>query len=1450
MRKNIRCAVSGLMGAVMFIAAVFPLAPMTAEAAPEIVAGGYEIDMEKIPQVHFSEHKDWETLYQTAWDSHKSNITAITKELNGELTTDEEQSYYVDEAFDDRIFQWDTLFMMLFDKYGLHEFPTLNSMDNFYYQQYDTDDESDGFICRMIYQETGEHYYKNYMDVDAVNPPMFAWAEWEQYKIHGDVERFTKVIKGKTILERLDSYYQFIKRTRTYTSGPAEGLYVSNGQSSGLDNTPNQNWNGWGQAVNDMSLQQVQAAGYISRIANEVLEKKENLTEEERAEYEALREKYENEEAELKSLIQQKLWSEEGGFFFNMDSNTGELTNIATPTGLWALAAGVATQEQADCMIEEYALNSNKMFRPNGLATVCYDYETFKSTGGYWNGAMWSPASYQWLKGLQQYGYDDLAFEEAVRHVNAMADVCVNGAYDRYGSFLYTLWENYSTEYSIPGSTEFSDTQPARSNFVGWAGALGIGAVLEDIMGITIDGTENVVNWNIKLTEAFGVENLYFNGAEGENFVSLSCGERISDTSGAKITVKADHDFELRVKVAGREEVIQAKAGEHSYSIAGTDGEESYLGIRTTKLAEASFSAEKLEEADSAVIFAEQGTSGETDGLPHQVEKGNEKIFNVNTVGFYRTNSDYTTELKDSSVMQDLGVENAKEYVKTTSPYGAEGFMFMVPASNQMQTAKVLVGVKNGTAKVEADVLDASEVTKIAELKGEEEETVYAVEIPVCASRDTELMVTVTMEQNGTEQGEISLKAVLLEDGGAQVPDAPVQIKAEPEDLGLTVSASAPEGTAYDSYRVYYKKSGENSYQVKETKSLPCVLENLENYKRYEVFVTGVKNGAESSDSVSVSQIPEKVKQSDARRAYSDWQKVQEQVLNGNVDFAHVESALNFHVTDTVYGTEFSFSSDSNSYRYGLRNDGSVANPIKPLEDMASVLTVKAVCGEETVTITVPIIVTAREKEEGDEEPGTADTQVQIAQYAQPEKVNLTEEGSSDWKLFNSVNLEQIEGKADGQGIENIAAIQEVTKMNEDPSDVEFAYVDGTQAASGKYDKGIVFEKAGNGIQLDLPGGSGRQEVKIYLGAWSAKVKIAASIVKDGQAVREYTEYFDTGVQASEAPAEYEVVSIGWQLEDADAVLHIKISNETLYDETWGNMNLGAITLKSSFQVNAEKTENGTIIITNPIAAAGEKVTVFAVPDEGYQLAEGSLRYYMSGTQKGSAIEGESFLMPNGNVTVKAEFKEPEKPGVDPAPQQPSGNQPVVQQKPSANLPVVQEKPTENQTVKLGQTYESGNYSYKVTDVNKQTVEVVGITKDKLGKLKKITIYNVVTLGGKSYQVTSIGASAFKGNKKATSAVIGKNVKTIGNHAFAGCKLLKKVTVKSTKLTQIGKKAFSGCGKLKNIVIKSKMLKKVGKNAFKGIYKKAVIKVPAAKYKAYAKLLAKKEQSKTVKIKK
>ena len=145
-------------------------------------------------------------------------------------------------------------------------------------------------------------------------------------------------------------------------------------------------------------------------------------------------------------------------------------------------------------------------------------------------------------------------------------------------------------------------------------------------------------------------------------------------------------------------------------------------------------------------------------------------------------------------------------------------------------------------------------------------------------------------------------------------------------------------------------------------------------------------------------------------------------------------------------------------------------------------------------------------------------------------------------------------------------------------------------------------------------------------------------------------------------------------------------------------------------------------------------------------------------------------------------------------------------------------------TVRKGKTYVSGKYRYTVTNANlagKGTVTVKGVTSKKL---KTIKVPSTVSIGGKKFKVTKIGASAFKDCRTATKATIGKYVKTIG------------------------KNAFYKASKLKTIYVNSAALKKVEKNAFKGINGKAKIKVPKKKYAKYRKYLSRKGQKSTVRI--
>lgn len=132
--------------------------------------------------------------------------------------------------------------------------------------------------------------------------------------------------------------------------------------------------------------------------------------------------------------------------------------------------------------------------------------------------------------------------------------------------------------------------------------------------------------------------------------------------------------------------------------------------------------------------------------------------------------------------------------------------------------------------------------------------------------------------------------------------------------------------------------------------------------------------------------------------------------------------------------------------------------------------------------------------------------------------------------------------------------------------------------------------------------------------------------------------------------------------------------------------------------------------------------------------------------------------------------------------------------------------------------------SYQVTSAAEKNPTVVykGSKKQKAS----VTIPDTVTIDKVTYKVTSIAANAFKNNKKLKKVVIGKNITKIGKKAFYGCSKLKKITVKTTKLTK----------------------KNVGSQAFKGIHKKATFKVSKKKISSYRKIFKARGAAKTIKV--
>ena len=104
---------------------------------------------------------------------------------------------------------FDTAFINHFARYGNQAYPFVTAFDNCYARQHEN-----GFICR----ETDKNNREVYSGFP-VNPPLFAWAEWESYRITGNKERLKLVFLP--IVKQYEWFMTFQRR--------ANGLYWTNG---------------------------------------------------------------------------------------------------------------------------------------------------------------------------------------------------------------------------------------------------------------------------------------------------------------------------------------------------------------------------------------------------------------------------------------------------------------------------------------------------------------------------------------------------------------------------------------------------------------------------------------------------------------------------------------------------------------------------------------------------------------------------------------------------------------------------------------------------------------------------------------------------------------------------------------------------------------------------------------------------------------------------------------------------------------------------------------------------------------------------------------------------------------------------------------------------------------------------------------------------------------------
>jgi hypothetical protein len=466
-----------------------------------------------LPEPIVTDNPEWTRLYWSAWQMAFDKVSFGTVE-NGLSEA------FMDEGFNEQIYQWDSTFITLFGRYGIRLFPVMATLDNFYGKQ-----AADGYIQRVYSETDGRQLGAPSADEPMVNPPLFAWVEWQYYAFTGDASRLSRVFP---ILERY--FYWLRDHVRRLGGG---GLYYQSELGSGMDNTPRgpQPPVAW----IDMSAQQALAALHLARIA-------EAIGIAERAAV------WRAEHAAIAAGIEATLWSEPDGYYYDKKPD-GDLTGIRHIGAYWTLISNVASPTRAARLVA-HLRDPRHFYRPFLFPSLSAADPAYDPDGHYWRGGIWAPTNDMVIRGLALIGEGAFAREAASRHLAQLALVYDGTAIDaasvapeeRDGEYA-TLWECYAPETARP-ATRWDDRFLSRQDFVGWSGLAPIAMLVEQVIGIEVRAADQRVVWTITRTDRHGVTRLPL----GTGTVDLLAAPRASAATSIELSIATDRAFSLEVR--------------------------------------------------------------------------------------------------------------------------------------------------------------------------------------------------------------------------------------------------------------------------------------------------------------------------------------------------------------------------------------------------------------------------------------------------------------------------------------------------------------------------------------------------------------------------------------------------------------------------------------------------------------------------------------------------------------------------------------------------------------------------------------------------------------------------------------------------------------------------------------------------------------------------------------
>ncbi len=487
----------------------------------------FQENKHRLPVPVMADNPEWLDMYWKSWEIAFQGMKQ--PEAGSPLV-----SNWLDEAFSGQIFQWDTIFMIMFARYGHTLFPVIESLDNFYCMQL-----QNGYIGREYREKDGQliHYdhedglfsakgYKN-----TINPPLFTWAEMENFKLTGDSTRLRRVLP---VLEKYAAWLHQPGKPEAknwqengrWSKDAIHQLFWNTPLGSGMDNTPRPAEKGSGWV--EMSAQMVIMYNHLAEMCHYLQENEKART-------------YRGKAKEIGQNITKWCWNDSIGFYFDVLAD-GEQFYKKTSGGFWPLLAEITNKEQAEQLVN-HLKNPQEFWRPFVFPTLSADEPEYQADGGYWRGSIWAPTNVMIIKGLEENGYHKFAHQATEKYIDAMYRV-----FKETG----TLWENYAPEKMAPGN-------PAKPDFVGWTGCGPIQLLIENSLGIGMNCIDRKIDWHLYRQDRHGIKNLFM----GKKKITMICSKAQSDKSKREINIDTEQGFKLTVSNDEKTMSYQIVAGKN-----------------------------------------------------------------------------------------------------------------------------------------------------------------------------------------------------------------------------------------------------------------------------------------------------------------------------------------------------------------------------------------------------------------------------------------------------------------------------------------------------------------------------------------------------------------------------------------------------------------------------------------------------------------------------------------------------------------------------------------------------------------------------------------------------------------------------------------------------------------------------------------------------------------------